>query len=181
MQPTETIWTQYHKRLTAFIARRVSPSDAEDLAQEVFMKIASRIHTLTHETRIRSWIYQIARNTIIDFYRTRRPKEVLPEWIPAKEPGKDETATNELTGCLAAMIEQLPEMYRTAIHLSEIEDKTQRDIATQEGISLSGVKSRVRRGRIMLRAMLESCCTIELGRTGQPLDVDPRGNECGRC
>ncbi len=180
MQSTEAIWTEYHERLVAFIARRVGATDAEDIAHDVFLKIHARLGTLNDEARVRPWLYQIARNAIIDHYRTRRPNVSLPEWLEASEPTENEAVTEELSDCLVSLIERLPEKYRTALRRFEMDGVAHRDIAQREEISISGAKSRVQRGRHMLRKLLEDCCAIELDRRGQPIDVD-RKNECGGC
>ncbi len=76
---------KYHTSLLSFIRRRVDVADlAEDILQDVFIKAHSRLDTLAHADRVQSWIYQIARNTIIDYYRTRKSTEPLPDEIPER-------------------------------------------------------------------------------------------------
>jgi RNA polymerase sigma-70 factor (ECF subfamily) len=110
--------------------------------------------------------------------------EVLPESSALSEMihhGDEAESRAELTCCLRPMIERLPEDYRDAISLVEIDGLTQQAAAKQTGISLSGMKSRVQRGRKQLKAMLDDCCLIELDRRGGVVDYNTRGASCDCC
>ena len=72
------------------------------------------------------------------------------------------------------MIERMPDHYRQALMLSDIQGLRQRDLARREGLSLSGAKSRVQRGREMLKGMLLNCCRFEFDKNGNPIDYEPR-------
>jgi RNA polymerase sigma-70 factor (ECF subfamily) len=80
----------------------------------------------------------------------------------------------ELAGCLRPMIERLSKDYREAIVLVEFDGLTQQAAAGRLGISLPGMKSRVQRGRKLLRRMLDDCCLIELDRRGGVVDFHSR-------
>ena len=147
---TENIWHEYQSRLAAFIRSKVAEDAVDDLLQDVFMKIHVRIDSLKDDTKLESWLYQITRNTITDYYRNRRVSEELPEWIEQPQPEEDESIRKELSACIEPMVRELPDKYRNAIQLSEMENRTQKEVAELEGISLSGAKSRVQRGRALL-------------------------------
>lgn len=87
----------------------------------------------------------------------------------------------ELAGCLRPMIEQLSQDYRDAITLVEIEGLTQQAAAKHLGVSLSGMKSRVQRGRKQLKQMLDDCCVIELDRRKGVIEYRSRRAECDPC
>ena len=142
----ENIWNAYHKKLAAFIRRRVAEDAADDLLQEVFIKIHTQINSLKNDAKVESWLYQITRNAIIDYYRSKRTLEELPDWLEQPEPDEAEAIKQELASCLEPMVNDLPEKYHKAIQLSELENKTLREVAESENISLSGAKSRVQRG-----------------------------------
>jgi RNA polymerase sigma-70 factor (ECF subfamily) len=179
---TEEIWGSYHANLLTFIRKRVNDKvAAEDILQDVFARIHSRIDTLENKSKLESWLYQITRNAVIDYYRARRPMEMLPEWLAQPQAGREEMNRRELSSCLAPMIQQLPEKYRQAIQLSEIEGKTRKEIAEQEDISLSGAKSRVQRGRALLKTMLFDCCRFEINAMNQVVDYDRKNGECKLC
>jgi RNA polymerase sigma-70 factor (ECF subfamily) len=79
------------------------------------------------------------------------------------------------------MIERLPGEYRQAVILVDLEGLAQQKAATQLGLSLSGMKSRVQRGRRQLKGMLEACCTIELDRRRGVIDYDVRNRQTNPC
>ena len=151
---------------------------ADDILQEVFIKIHSRIDSLKEGTKLENRLFQITRNTIIDHYRSKKPDEALPEWIAQPLPDDEEIIRGELSVCLDPMIKELPDKYREAIRLSEIERKTQKEVAELEGISLSGAKSRVQRGRSLLKTILHECCEIEVNQKNQLIDYQKRSKDC---
>ena len=182
MHTTEKIWIEYHKKLLAFICTKVNKKDiAEDILQDVFVKIHSQISSLEEETKLRSWIYQITRNTIIDHYRTKKPQYELPEWLEQLEPNTEAVIQQELSLCLTPMIKRLPEKYRLAIQLSELEGKNQKEIAASENLSLSGAKSRVQRGRKLLKSLLYDCCTLEVDHYNHVIDYVEKEKNCKFC
>src|SRR5262245_45340918 len=161
MELLDQIWLDYHSGLLGFIRRRVGDADlAEDILQDVFVKAHSRLDTLANAGRIQSWLYQIARNTIIDYHRTRRSAEPLPDEM-AQQPEHDNDNDDdwrELGKCVLPMIEMLPEGYREAILLSEIDGLSLREVAERLNLSLPGAKSRVQRGRERLKNIFLDCC-----------------------
>ena len=184
MTPTlENIWHEFAARLGQFIRARVAdPATAEDILHDVFVKIQGRLDSLEDPTKLQSWLYLIARNAIIDHYRTRKETTEVSETLPAELPENDV----EMEGLKAAfrrMIYSLPEPYRDALVLTEFEGLTQKELAERLGISLSGAKSRVQRGREQLKQMLNECCTFEFDRRGKVIGCEPRADgscqECG--
>lgn len=178
---TENIWQEYHEKLRSFICGRVSHEMADDILQEVFIKIHSKIDSLKESAKFESWLYQITRNTIIDYYRSKKPDQALPEWIAQPVPDDEEVIRKELSVCLDPMIKELPNKYKEAVRLSEIERKTQREVAELEGISLSGAKSRVQRGRSLLKTILHQCCEFEVNQKNQIVDYQKRSKNCKYC
>lgn len=85
------------------------------------------------------------------------------------------------TLCLNTMIKELPDKYRNAVQLSEIESKTQKQVAEQEGVSLSGAKSRVQRGRAFLKNMLHDCCELEVNKYNQVISYEKKERDCKYC
>ncbi len=178
----EMVWKEYHENLLSFIRSRVGDAvAAEDILQDVFVKIYTKIDSLKQNAKLKSWIYQITRNAIIDFYRTHKKMEELPQMLSALEMDQSEKARQEIEACLAPMIKTLPEHYREAVMLSEIEGMTQKDVAVKQGLSLSGAKARVQRGRKMLKEMLFGCCSFEFDHQGNMMDYDTKGSDCNNC
>ncbi|MGH7840501.1 MAG: sigma factor-like helix-turn-helix DNA-binding protein [Candidatus Binataceae bacterium] len=79
------------------------------------------------------------------------------------------------------MVARLPEIYRDAVMLSDLEEVPLKQIAEREGISVSAVKSRVQRGRRMLQNMLQECCAFEFSHNGAIMDFWPKGDSGCRC
>lgn len=171
---TEKIWEDFHERLRQFILRRVSDEEqAEDILQDVFLKVHTRIETVRQEESISSWLYQIARNTIIDYYRTQRNIGEIPDTSYEPEDRLENLAL-ELAPCIQAMITDLPPPYRKALILTEYEGLTQRELAEHLNLSLPGAKSRVQRAREKLKRMLLDCCHFQFDRRGRVIDYQPR-------
>ena len=129
MKVSENIWHEYQSRLAAFIRSKVVEDAVDDLLQDVFMIIHLRISSLKDDKKLESWLYQITRNAITDYYRNRRVSEELPEWIEQPQPEEEESIRKELSACLKPMVRELPDKYRNAIQLSEIENRTQKEVA----------------------------------------------------
>lgn len=181
MKSTETIWNEYRMKLAAFIKSKVADDAVDDLLQDVFMKIHRRIDALQDGAKLEPWLYQITRNTITDYYRSKRTLEELPAWIEHPQPEDEDVIRKELSSCLEPMVNRLPDKYRNAIQQSELENKTQKEVAEREGISLSGAKSRVQRGRQLLKAMLHDCCRFELNKDNHVVSYERKAPDCKRC
>ena len=178
---TEAVWRAVSGQLRRFIASRVrGPEDAEDILQEVFVKIHDQLPRLEDPARLHAWVYQITRNAIVDHYRRRgRAPELLaqlPEHLAADDIQPD--LTDEVAAWLLPMIDALPPKYRDALRLSEVGGLTQQEAAAHLGISLSGAKSRVQRGREKLKEMLLACCHVELDGAGRVVEWRSRRETC---
>jgi len=159
-------------RLRAFIARRVeSPDIAEDLTQDVLLRLVkSKEGHLENPT---AWLYRVARNVIIDHYRSRRTEPLLdPAGAVSPDPAEDpfaedpQEAHRELAGCLRSLVAELDEPYRSAITAVDLDGQTQTEFAHTTGLSISGMKSRVQRGRHQLRTLLTDCCPVQTNAAG---------------
>jgi RNA polymerase sigma-70 factor (ECF subfamily) len=191
---SQNIWSEVQSGLRTFIAKRVTDeASVEDLLQEVFVRMQRGLGGLKKESRLVSWIYQIARHAIIDYYRARdrqpeRPVGLasdLETYYPASLPVESSEGSGqlrtELAGCLRPMIERLSEDYRQAVTLVDLEGLAQHEAAARLGLSVSGMKSRVQRGRRQLRDMLEACCVIALDRRRGVTDYDLRDQQDSSC
>lgn len=189
---TEEIWEDLHHRLLAFIRGRVSnPQDAQDILQEVFIRIHENVGRLNDAQSVTGWAYRITRNAIVDHYRarakdtegrTRLAKAAESDEEIANLVGDDDRARRELAGCLEPLMRSLPQHYSQAIELTELRGLTQKDAAEQVGLSVPGMKARVQRGRRKLREALLDCCRVEVDRRGGVVDYEPKGGDsCGNC
>ena len=174
---TEYVWANLSARLKGFFMQRVPSEDvADDLLQEAFIRIHRGLDTLDDVERLTSWVFQIARNLVVDYYRSkeaRAPNTDIGDLIDeSSDPRLEDGNLNELVmGWLPMTISDLPDPYRDAVELYELHRIPQREIADRLGISLSGAKSRVQRGRELLKKMLSKCCAFERDRRGNVIGV----------
>jgi RNA polymerase sigma-70 factor (ECF subfamily) len=176
---SEHLWETFSGPLHQFIRRRVEdPHSAEDILQDVFLKIHTHIDTLRTQDRLASWIYQIARNAIVNYYRAQRPTAELAETIPVAEELVDDDAVRELSPCVAAMVEELPDTYREALRLTKYQGLSQKAMSERLGISFSGAKSRVQRARAKIKEQLLNCCHFQFDYAGRIIDYQSR---CACC
>lgn len=183
----ENLWQELHDPLLAFIARRVGDrGEAEDILQEVMLRIHRQAGDLRRPGAVVAWVHRIARNAIADHHRSPRVRRERPGGIdpgaallaaPPEVPEEEERG--ELAACMGPMLRRLPDAQRRALELVEVEGVRQADAAARLGLSVSGMKSRVQRARAALRDMLVRCCEVELDRRGAVIAHRPRGGSCG--
>ncbi len=166
----EILWEQMHTRLCRFVCSRFADeADAEDILQDVFLKIHTNLDAVRDTERVESWMYQIARNSIADFYRSRRQLTSLPE-LAVSDDYPEEDAAESLAPSIRDIVESLPEPYRQALILTEYQGLSQKELAERLGISLSGAKSRVQRARQKIKDILLACCHFEFDARGLVYD-----------
>jgi RNA polymerase sigma-70 factor, ECF subfamily len=175
---TEAVWEEFNTGLKQFILKRV-PDDpsAEDILQDVFLKIHTRIGGLRESDKLQGWIYQIARNAITDYYRTQKFTTNLPEMAYVPEDPFDDVVS-DLLPFVKKLVDNLPHDYRQALILTEYEGLTQRELAERLGISISGAKSRVQRAREKVKQMLLKCCHFEFDGLGRIIAYEPNCDCC---
>jgi RNA polymerase sigma-70 factor (ECF subfamily) len=185
IQPTARVaWRELEGQLRPFVARRVSESaDVDDVLQDIYLRIQSGAGELRDSDRFGPWVYRVARSALADHGRSRA-RHPLPFDAPAEQDSSsapsdapedgDGSAEQGLAQNIAVFVAALPSPYREAITLTELQGMSQTDAAKMLGISLSGMKSRVQRGRQQIRDMLQACCEIALDARGRVLSYDRR-------
>lgn len=175
-------WKELEQRLRPYLARRVaSPVDIDDLLQDIFVRMHQSLASLRDEERFGGWVYRIANSAIVDRARQRAraphvasSPEAEPD-VPADE--SESQLQAELGECVALFVSRLPSPYREAVTLTELEGLTQKEAAEMLGVSLSGLKSRVQRGREKIRHMFEECCHVSVDCRGRVIECEPRDLE----
>lgn len=180
-----TIYKQFHSDLLGYVKSKVrSREDAEDILQNVFIKISSNIGKLTEDVKLKNWIFTITRNAIIDYYRVNatRKKVAVPDEIDENIfESDDPDPTKGLDQCMNSMIGLLPEEYRDIITDSEIKGVRQKDLADKYGMPYPSMRSRVQRGRERLKQLFYNCCHIETDKHGNILAAQGRTDCDGPC
>jgi len=183
---SEAIWREFHDRLLAFIRRRVpSPEIAEDVLQEVMLRIHRHAGELERASAVGAWVHRIATNAIADYYRRcsvgrelAAGSEVdLEESIELEADAPDVRA--ELADCITPLRGQLSPIHREALTLCELEGLSQAQAAARVGVSVSGMKSRVQRARRQLKQVLPQCCDVELDARSGIAGYRRRHASCG--
>ena len=155
-------------------------SDAEDLAQEVFLKAYKNLKNFRKDSKFSTWIYRIAYNTCVDNYRKKRLKllplnKIIDEEqqeisIPSPDPlPEEQVISNEKYSLIKECIAQLKPRYKSAIILRDIHNYSYREIAEILDIPIGTVKSDISRARALLRKALKSRL-MEYGEEGQIMD-----------
>ncbi len=163
------IWEEFSGRVRAHLLRKIrNKGDADDLLQEIFMKMHAHLPHLRERNKLSSWLYRITENALNDYYRKRPGRETeFDENKSANGNPYGDDPLSGIEGCLEAFIGRLPEKYRKPLVMSDVEGKSQKEIAEEMGISYSGLKSRVQRGREMIKDMFIECCKLSVGKDGK--------------
>jgi RNA polymerase sigma-70 factor (ECF subfamily) len=176
-----------HERLRGFVGRRIGdPDAADDVAQEVLLRLHRSLGDLRIEDRLDAFAYRIARNAIIDHYRARAGAKEVPaapdeliERIDAGAEGDDERGEargrQELARCLEPLVRRLPEPYREALTLTDLGKLSQVEAARIAGLSVPGMKARVQRARVKVHELLTACCDVALDGDRQIAEVQRTG------
>ena len=191
---TENLWKEFSGHVRNFIRQRVSDeNDAEDVLQDIFMRIHNGIGSLKNEERVESWVFSIARRALSDYYRSRNRKKTTPASDEIEEPADDvnfnvnefegeHDVHEEVLSWLIPMIDELPEKYSKPLKMADVDGKTQQQVADQLELSLSGAKSRVQRAREKLGEVLAACCKVEFGEEGRAVAYRKlEEDECDGC
>jgi RNA polymerase sigma-70 factor, ECF subfamily len=184
--PDQRLWADLHERMRAFVGRRVrDPHSADDVAQDVLLRLHRSLGDLRADDRLDAFAYRVARNAIVDHYRSRAAaKEVpaAPEDLAERIGAEPETAeargVHELAGCLRPLVDRLPDPYRDALTLTDLGDLSQVQAAKRSGLSVPGMKARVQRGRRQLRELLAECCEVALDEASGVTEIQ-RKRSCG--
>ncbi|MDR9857002.1 RNA polymerase sigma factor SigZ [Paenibacillus sp. VCA1] len=167
----EMLWEQYHGPILGYVKQKTNRHpDAEDIVQTVFIKAYRHLPQLQDKTKLRAWLFQIARNAIADHFRKEKPTDELPDHMPDPELSAPDGYSEEAIAGMKGVFPYLPDKYREALELSELKGMSQKELSERLGLSYSGAKSRVQRGREMVRDLMNSCCEIQTDRYGNIID-----------
>lgn len=178
-QAARGAWRSLELKLRPFVARRLrSEADVDDVVQDVLLRMHRGLAELRDDDSFGGWTYQIARSAIADHLRAAAKQGSLAEGLEREEipDGQDEdtSARDVLAASLGPFIAALPHPYREALVLAELKGLSQKQAAEMVGTSLSGMKSRIQRGRRLIRKSLGDCCRIALDGRGKVLSFEIR-------
>lgn len=160
-------WRTIADKVKAQVRRRVPTVDVDDVTQEALLRLYRGLPALRHEAALVGWASAVVGGAIADHHRAQRP---VPEAPVEGEEERSVLAT--ATPFVEPFVELIPEPYREAVRLVDLGQRRQSDVARALGVPVATLKSRVQRGRSLLRAELERCCRFEFDRTGVS-DIEP--------
>lgn len=160
------IYQKYNTHLLAFIRQQIrDESTANDVLQEVFLKTMESCLKDKDIKNIKSWLFHVTRNTIVDYFRLQNKNIKEEDYINLNHLNSADFQ-QILSEDVVDMISLLPEEYALPLQWSDIEGIPQQEIANKLDISLPGAKSRVQRARKKLRELFFECCDIEFDTQG---------------
>ncbi len=174
----QELYTAYRPKILRYLARQVGEDEAEDLTQEVFIKVGRGLKDFRGEASLSTWIYRIAANTATDRLRSRDLRPAAQPWLSScsgegddpgssgRDPRTDEgtppveqaALRRDMRQCFQGLLDSLPEASRAVFTLSELDGLRNDEIAEALGISLETVKIRLHRARRKLRAAIMAHC-----------------------
>jgi RNA polymerase sigma-70 factor (ECF subfamily) len=185
----DEVWKEFMGDLRQFIGRRVSrPEDADDILQLVALRLTQDARSDRDRRTLLAWLYAVTRNAITDYYRSAvHRREVTTDGVPehpTADLSAEEDAEQALAGlavCVRPLLRLLPGEQAAAVELVDLDGVSQVEAARAAGISVSGMKSRVQRGRRGLQSAIAACCEIELDVRGAVQDFQSRSGKACAC
>ena len=179
----DAIWRDYRVTLTAFLYANVkNPADVEDLRQEILIKVFNNLSEIKDTTKLKPWLFQIANNSIIDFYRKRAKNSAISEddlWYDSSD--TDSKTHKQLSQCIVPFIQAMDEEDTEMLMAIEIHGLSQKQYAEKSGIKYSTLKSRVQKSREKLQNLFSDCCEMSLDKQGNLVDFNSKTGNCNRC
>lgn len=171
---TQLIWDAFSRSLRRFLLPQVAcAQDADDLLQEIFIKIHLKHHTISKEESLPAWVWQITRNTLLDYHKKRRlPTTTVDQAVSLPAEINAIEINHLMADCIRPYLDLLPSAQREALQLADLEHVSQKELAEKWGVSHSGAKSRVQRARTELYGLFQQCCAVKADAYGNIIFVE---------
>ena len=183
----EQVWAEYQQALKSFLHSKVNnTADVDDLLQEILIKTYQNLDKVQDASSVKSWLFQLANHTIIDFYRKnarqQRDSQIDAEDLWFTDLDHNSEFKQKLSLCIEPFIQALPEQSSSLLLAVDIKGQSQKEIAEAQNISYSTVKSRVQKSRGDLKNLFEECCNLSLDQQGNVIDCELKpDNDCSKC
>lgn len=181
----EVDWASFKTRLRRYVGSRVEPLWVDDVVGDILLRLVQHRDSLTAAGNPLAFVLRVATNAITDHYRRKSVEhrglaefEIENAEDAVIDHQASDQARRDIANCVLPFVQALPEIYRDALLLTEFEGLTQRESARRLGVSISGMKSRVQRGRTRLKHALLRCCVVEVDRLGGVVDYERRAAGC---
>lgn len=179
MMNTNQVWETYHQDIKQFLLARIKKKDiVNDVLQDTFIKIHTKLHLLQDDKKIKSWVFTIARNTMMDYFRTNK---MTVDFEDNNMQIEEEPSNHDEKDCLYGIIKQLPKKYRDPLFLADIKGKKQAEVAEQLKLGLPTVKSRIQRARKLIAQGYMECCDFKMNQEGHLVGEVKTKEDCKVC
>jgi|TARA_B110000967_G_C18886135_1_gene564085 RNA polymerase sigma-70 factor (ECF subfamily) len=176
---THQVWQKYSEDLRRFIISKVKNDfTADDILQDTFIKIHTKLHTLKDITKLKPWIFTIARNSILDYFKSTNKTVEIANFESEIE---IETTIHTEKDCLRGILQNLPKKYRDPLFLSDIKGMKQVDVAKQLNQNLPTTKSQIQRARKLIAEGFMDCCGFVLNENGNLVGEIQEKDDCKIC
>ena len=176
---TKEVWKLYSDDVKRFIVSKVHETTiADDILQDTFIKVHTKLHTLNDLTKLKSWIFTIARNSIMDHFKKANKTFEFADF-------ESETTVLENVhteqDCLRGILQSLPKKYRNPLFLSDIKGLKQAEVANKLNQNLPTTKSQIQRARKLIAQGFMDCCGFVLNEHGNLVGEIQEKEDCKIC
>ena len=176
---TKDVWGIYAEDVKHFILSKVKDTDVtEDILQDTFIKVHTKLHTLKDENKLKPWLFSIARYTILDYFRMNKKEIPVEDLEIESEPEPKQHSEQD---CLRGIIKSLHKKYRDPLFLSDIKGLKQQEVADQLHLSLPTVKSQIQRARKQIAQGFMDCCGFKMNDEGHLVGEIQDKADCKVC
>ena len=176
---TQQVWASYSEDLKRFIISKVKETAiADDILQDTFIKIHTKLHTLKDITKLKSWCFTVARNSILDYWKSKNKTFEIANFEDDTEIAENLHTEKD---CLRGILKNLPKKYRDPLFLSDIKGLKQQEVANQLKQSLPTTKSQIQRARKLIAKGFIDCCGFSLNKKGNLVGEIQEKEDCKVC
>lgn len=176
---TQHIWTIYNRDIKQFIRSKIKDEQiTNDLLQETFIKVHTKLHTLKHQEKVKSWLFSIANFTVLDYFREHSKSY---EYVEKESLIEEDPISHDEKDCLRGILKNLPKKYRDPLFLSDIKGIKQAEVAKQLKLQLPTAKSRIQRARKMIAQGFVDCCDFKINPKGILIGEVKEKEDCKVC
>lgn len=176
---TKSVWENYSEDIRRFILSKVKDVvAADDILQDTFIKVHTKLHTLKDDDKLKAWLFSIARFIILDYYKVHKLTLPTDDLEIASEPGPKGHTEHD---CLRGILLNLPKKYRDPLFLSDIKGLKQQEVAQQLHLALPTVKSQIQRARKQIAQGFMDCCGFKMNADGHLVGEIQDKADCKVC
>ena len=184
MTTLKSAFREFRDPLRRYIAKRLSNhEEVEDVLQDVFVRVMKNEKSFQSTRLPIAWLYTVTRSVLIDHYRSqsRNPVQTWPDSKAEDIPTLPEQPETDFGECVLPLVYKLPNKYREAVEFVDLQGGRQTELAAKNGLSVSAAKSRVQRGRKMLKDSVLDCCHVELDNLNHVISMDRTNKNHSEC